>query len=86
MTRHLDRWRRVLRFLSGARGTTTSADTRVESSASRECGSTSAPRNEPGDDAIPLAELITASAYLGFDAAEWLRPRRPLPDVDGDDR
>lgn len=41
------------------------------------------------DDSIPLWEILTASAALGFDATEFLRPRcRRYDDErrDGDDR
>ncbi len=89
MTRPRERWQRVLRFLSnpaGARRRTFNADAPAESTTERGGYDNAAPRHEAGDDSIPLAELVTASACLGFDAMEFLRPHRPLPDVDMDRR
>ena len=82
-----DRWARLIGPLLGSAG---AFSARAATGFAKESATTIESRSKPARwnnqpaDSISLAELIAASAYLDFGAAEFLRFHRRLRDDDAD--
>jgi hypothetical protein len=76
-------WMRLIRLVSGPTGASSAnVDTGFSHATDPESASGRGQSKHGRDFPVSLAELITASAFLGFDATEFLRRHHRLHEDD----